>query len=203
MDKQFLLLTYRLLFFYLLKISRFRFLMPASVTKHGRISYKEKAMKTLEDLFLHQLKDIYYAERQILKTLPKMAKTVSALELRQAFEKHKLETEGQVERLEEIFKMLDQNPEGEKCAAILGLVEEGNDILNKAKNTVVIDAGLLAGAQAIEHYEIARYGTLIAWATRIGMSKAIPLLKETLEQEKKTDRILTQLAETSVNKQAA
>lgn len=160
-------------------------------------------MKTLEDLFVHFLKDIYYAEKQILKALPKMAEAVESPQLTKAFEKHLKETEGQVERLEKVFKLLDMAPRGEKCPAILGLIEEGEEIMEKGEDPDAIDAGLLADAQAVEHYEIARYGTLIAWAQQLGYKEAIPLLKATLDEEKNTDKALTQLAEASLNKQAA
>jgi ferritin-like metal-binding protein YciE len=163
--------------------------------------------KTLEDLFHESLKDVYYAERKILTALPKMAKAVNSNDLRVAFEKHAKETEGQVQRLQQVFKMIRQDPKGKTCPAILGLVEEGEEVMEEFEDSVALDAGLLAGAQAVEHYEIARYGTLIAWAEQLGMKEAAQLLQQTLEEEKMTDQSLTKLAEAVINecgmKQAA
>jgi len=161
------------------------------------------AVKTMDDLFLHGLQDILFAEKQILKALPKMAKKASTPELQKAFETHRDETEGQIERLREIFEMLDKPARGKECPAIEGLVEESKELMEEVENPSVLDAGLLAGAQAVEHYEIARYGTLIAWAGHLGLKAAVPLLQETLEQEKKTDILLTKLASSQVNKKAA
>jgi len=159
--------------------------------------------KTLEDLFHDTLKDIYFAEKKILAALPKMAKAAHSEELRAAFEKHHAETEGQIERIEEIFELMEKPARGKTCPAILGLVEEGQEVMKEFKKSDAHDAGLLSGAQAVEHYEISRYGTLIAWAQQLGMSQAAKLLKQTLEEEKKTDATLTQLAETSLNELAA
>jgi ferritin-like metal-binding protein YciE len=158
--------------------------------------------KTLEDLFHETLKDIYFAEKKILVALPKMAKAANSDELRQAFEKHEAETEDQVARIEQIFEMLEKPARGKTCPAILGLVEEGQEIMKDFKGNNALDAGLLAGAQAVEHYEISRYGTLIAWAKQLGMSKAASLLEKTLGEEKKTDAALTELAEMSLNQMA-
>lgn len=160
-------------------------------------------LKSMDDLFLHLVKDIYYAEKQILKALPKMAKNTENADLKQAFEHHAQETEGQVERLERIFKMLDKAPRGEKCPAILGLIEEGQEVMDEGEEPAVVDAGLLAGAQAVEHYEMSRYGTLIAWARQLGLKDAIPLLEKTLEEEKKADQLLNRIALAAVNRQAA
>lgn len=159
--------------------------------------------KTLKDLFLENLKDIYYAERKILVALPKMAEAVNSDELRAAFEKHVAETEGQVERLKQVFKILKETPKGKTCPAILGLVEEGEEVMEDFEDSTALDAGLLAGAQAVEHYEIARYGTLIAWAAELGMSEAAQLLTQTLEEEKKTDAALSKLASGVINQKAA
>lgn len=163
--------------------------------------------KTLEDLFKENLKDIYYAERKILVALPKMAKAVNSNELRAAFEKHVKETEGQVQRLQQVFKLLKQPAKGKTCPAILGLVEEGEEVMEDFEDSHALDAGLLAGAQAVEHYEIARYGTLIAWAEQLDMTEVAQLLQQTLEEEKATDKALTSLAEAVINdggvKQAA
>jgi ferritin-like metal-binding protein YciE len=159
--------------------------------------------KDLNDLFLDTLKDVYFAEKQILKALPKMAKAAHAEELRAAFEKHHGETEGQVERLEQIFELLDKPARAKTCEAIQGILDEGKEIMDEYKGTEALDAGLLAAAQAVEHYEISRYGTLKQWALQLGMKDAARLLDETLQEEKKTDVSLTSLAEAKVNLAAA
>jgi ferritin-like metal-binding protein YciE len=159
--------------------------------------------KDLNDLFLDTLKDIYFAEKQILKALPKMAKAASSDKLRAAFEKHHDETEGQVERLEQIFELLDKPARGKTCDAIMGILEEGKEIMEEYKGCEALDAGMLAAAQAVEHYEISRYGTLKQWAQQLGMKDAVRLLDETLQQEKKTDQALTTLADAAVNIAAA
>ena len=161
-----------------------------------------KKEKTLSDLFEDGLKDIYYAEKKILVALPKMAKAAESEEVAAAFEKHRTETEQQVKRLEQVFEILEQAPKGKKCPGIEGILEEGKEIMEEFKGMPALDAGLVAGAQAVEHYEIARYGTLIAWAEKLGLQDAVPLLQETLEEEKMTDEALTQLAETAVNQYA-
>jgi ferritin-like metal-binding protein YciE len=159
--------------------------------------------KDLNDLFLDTLKDIYYAEKQILKALPKMAKAASSDKLRAAFEKHYGETEGQVERLEQIFEMLDKPARGKTCDAIQGILDEGKEIMDEYKGSEALDAGMLAAAQAVEHYEISRYGTLKAWAAQLGMNDAANLLDQTLKEEEKTDETLTTLAKAAVNLAAA
>jgi ferritin-like metal-binding protein YciE len=159
--------------------------------------------KTLEDLFLELLKDIYYAEKKIVSALPKMAKAAKSDQLRAAFEKHVGETKDQVERLQEVFKLMKQKPKGKTCPAIQGLVEESEEVMEDFEDSPALDAGLLSGAQAVEHYEISRYGTLIAWAEQLGMKDAVQLLKQTLEEEKKTDATLNKLAEQAINKKAA
>ncbi len=159
--------------------------------------------KTLEDLFLDTLKDIYYAERQIVKTLPKMAKAASSAELKAGFEKHLAETEGHVERLEQIFELLDKPARGKTCDAILGIIEEGKTIMDEFKGTAALDAGLVSAAQAVEHYEIARYGTLKTWAQQLGLKDAVTLLDATLQEEVATDQTLSALAEADVNRKAA
>ena len=159
--------------------------------------------KSLQDLFLETLKDMYHAEKQILKALPKMAKAARTDELRQAFETHRAETEDHVERLEKVFEIMGKAARAKPCEAILGIVEEGKEVMEDFKNSAALDAGLLAGAQAVEHYEISRYGTLKSWAKQLGMSDAAKLLDETLQEEKRTDEILTRLAETAVNAEAA
>jgi ferritin-like metal-binding protein YciE len=159
--------------------------------------------KDLNDLFHDTLKDIYFAEKQILKALPKMAKAASSDKLRAAFEKHHDETEGQVERLEQIFELIDKPARGKTCDAVMGILDEGKEIMEEYKGTEALDAGMLAAAQAVEHYEISRYGTLKQWAQELGMKDAVRLLDETLQQEKKTDQVLTSLAEAGVNMAAA
>jgi ferritin-like metal-binding protein YciE len=159
--------------------------------------------KNLNDLFLDTLKDIYYAEKQILKALPKMAKAAHSDRLRAAFEKHHGETEGQVERLERVFALIDKPARGKTCEAIQGLLDEGKEIMEEYKGTEALDAGMVAAAQAVEHYEIARYGTLKQWAQQLGIKDAVRLLDQTLQEEKRTDEALTSLAEASVNLEAA
>jgi ferritin-like metal-binding protein YciE len=161
-----------------------------------------KEPKTLDDLFHDSLRDIYFAEKKILTALPKMANTAQSHELTAAFEKHQQETEGQVERLEQVFALIDETPRGKNCPAILGLLEEGKEVMDDYKDSPALDAGLLSAAQAVEHYEISRYGTLIAWANELGLQEAVPLLEATLGEEKATDEALTQLAETAINQEA-
>ncbi len=159
-------------------------------------------METLEKLFEDTLRDIYYAEKAILKNLPKMAKSAASGDLSAAFEEHIAQTEGQVERLEQIFEMLAKAPRGKKCPAIDGLAEEAGEIMKEAKDDTVRDAGMLAAAQAVEHYEISRYGTLAAWADKLGMDDAASLLRETLQEEKDTDAKLSELAMSEINIEA-
>jgi ferritin-like metal-binding protein YciE len=161
------------------------------------------AEKQLDDLFLDTLKDIYYAERQILKTLPKMAQAAQSAELKAGFEQHRAETEVQVERLQQVFELIGKPARGKTCEAILGIIEEGKEIMDEYKGTQALDAGLVSAAQAVEHYEIARYGTLATWAKQLGHTEALELLLATLEEEKATDEKLSSLAEASVNQQAA
>jgi ferritin-like metal-binding protein YciE len=161
-----------------------------------------KKEKTLTDLFEDGLKDIYYAEKKIVVALPKMEKAAESEELAAAFEKHHAETEQQVERLDQVFQILGQAPKGKKCPGIEGILEEGKEIMEEFKGTVALDAGLLGAAQAVEHYEIARYGTLIAWAEKLGLRDAVSLLEANLNEEKNTDQALTQLAETTINQYA-
>jgi ferritin-like metal-binding protein YciE len=161
-----------------------------------------KEPKKLDDLFLEGLMDIYFAEKKILVALPKMAKAAQSQDLAAAFEKHLTETEGQVERLEKVFGMLEEDPKGKVCPAIVGIVEEGQEIMKDYKDSPALDAGLLAAAQAVEHYEMARYGTLCAWAEELGMEDAARLLGQTLKEEEKTDATLSKLAESVINQQA-
>jgi ferritin-like metal-binding protein YciE len=158
--------------------------------------------KTLEDLFHETLKDIYFAEKAIVKALPRMAKAAHSDELREAFEHHLEETEGQVERLEAIFELIGKPARAKTCEAIKGLAEEAREVMKEFKNSPAHDAGLLSAAQAVEHYEMSRYGTLKAWAMQLGLDKAAKLLDATLQEEKKADETLTEIAESAANQQA-
>jgi ferritin-like metal-binding protein YciE len=162
-----------------------------------------KEPKKLDDLFHDTLKDIYFAEKKILTALPKMAKAAQSEDLRAAFEKHHGETEGQVERLERVFDLIGKKAQGKTCDAIIGIVEEGQEVMKEYKGSPALDAGLLAGAQAVEHYEISRYGTLKTWANELGLADAVGLLDATLQEEKNTDATLTKIAESVVNQEAA
>ena len=157
--------------------------------------------KHLSELFHDTLKDIYFAEKKILGALPKMAKAAQSEELKAAFEKHEGETEQQVARLEQVFKSIGETPKGKTCDAILGLLDEGKEIMDEYKDMPALDAGLLAAAQAVEHYEISRYGTK-CWASELGYNDAMQLLDATLTEEKNTDQALTKLAESDVNQHA-
>ena len=161
-----------------------------------------KELKKLDELFHDTLKDIYFAEKKILATLPKMSKAAQRPELKAAFEKHRGETEGHVDRLEQVFKIIGQKPQGKTCAAIVGITDEGAEIMEEYEGSPALDAGLLAAAQAVEHYEISRYGTLRTWAEELGHEDAAELLEETLEEEKATDEALTDIAESVVNQEA-
>lgn len=158
--------------------------------------------KNLRELFHDTLKDIYFAEKKILSALPKMAKAAQANELRAAFEKHERETEGHVERLEKVFAEIDETPRGKTCDAIMGIIAEGQEVIKEYKGTPALDAGLLAAAQAVEHYEMARYGTLKTWAGELGLDEAVKLLDATLGEERKTDETLSKIAESNVNQHA-
>ena len=161
-----------------------------------------KEPKQLDELFHDTLKDIYYAEKKILSALPKMAKAAQNEDLTAAFEKHQGETEEQISRLEQVFELIDQKPQGKKCAAIEGILEEGQEIIKEYKGSPALDAGLVSSAQAVEHYEIARYGTLRTWAEELGLDDASKLLQETLDEEEATDQALTEIAESVVNQEA-
>jgi ferritin-like metal-binding protein YciE len=161
------------------------------------------AEKDLSDLFVDTLKDIYYAEKQIYKALPKMAKAANSAQLQAAFEKHHDETEAQIERLEKIFEIIGKPARGKKCDAIEGIIDEGKEIMDECAETPALDAGLLAAAQAVEHYEISRYGTLKTWANQLGHKDAVKLIDQTLAEEKKTDEALSKLALSAVNAEAA
>jgi ferritin-like metal-binding protein YciE len=161
-----------------------------------------KETKGLTELFHDTLKDIYFAEKKILSALPKMAKAAQSRELRAAFEKHEQETKGQVSRLEQVFELIKQKPQGKTCDAIMGIIEEGQEIMKEYKGSPARDAGLLSAARAVEHYEISRYGTLITWAKELGLNQGVRLLEQTLNEEKKVDEKLSELAETCVNQEA-
>ena len=160
-------------------------------------------IKTLDDLFVHTLQDIYYAESQITKALPTMIKKATDPQLRQGFETHLRETENQIRRLDQVFQMHGQSPKGVDCPAIDGIIEEANDTAGDIADKEVLDAALLASAQAVEHYEITRYGTLVAWAKRLGRQDCANVLQQNLDEEKATDKKLTALAESKVNRAAA
>ena len=159
--------------------------------------------KTLNSLFYDTLKDIYFAERQILKTLPKLAKAAKSEELKTAFLTHRDETERHVDRLQKVFEMIGKRAQTKTCEAIKGILEEGDEVMDEYAGSEALDAGLLAGGQAVEHYEMSRYGTLKAWATQLGMKEAASLLDQTLQEEKKTDALLSRLAQARINLKAA
>jgi ferritin-like metal-binding protein YciE len=175
----------------------------ASGRQSARRSSDGQQGKDLGDLFLETLKDIYHAEKQLLRALPKMAKAAQSDTLRRAFQKHTEETRGHVERVERIFAIAGERPKAKPCHAILGLVEEGEEVMKDFKGSDALDAGLLAAAQAVEHYEMSRYGTLKSWAEQHGMQDVARLLGETLAEEKRTDQLLTEIAEGNVNRMAA
>ncbi len=160
-------------------------------------------IKTLDDLFMHTLQDIYYAENQITKALPDMIEKATDPQLKQGFQTHLTETQGQIKRLEQVFSMLGKSAKGVDCPAIDGIIEEANDVAGEVAEKDVLDAALLASAQAVEHYEITRYGTLIAWAKQLGRDDVTSLLHQNLSEEEATDRKLTSLAESKINQRAA
>lgn len=159
--------------------------------------------KTLEDLFLETLKDVYHGEKQALRAYPRIVKAVDDDDLKQALEAHRDETEQQIERLDQVFEMLGKAARGKSCEAVQGLIEETKEVMSDFKGSPALDAGVIAAAQAIEHYEIARYGTLRTWAKQLGMQDAAKLLQQTLDEESRTDETLTRLAEKAANKKAA
>jgi len=162
-----------------------------------------KPIKSLDDLFLHTLKDIYYAENQIVKSLPAMIEKATDPTLKSAFQTHLSETKGQVTRLERVFQMLGEEPKGVTCAAIDGILDEAKEVMSDIDDKMVLDAGMISGAQAVEHYEITRYGTLVAFARRLGREDCAKIFEETLAEEKETDRKLTAIAQGQVNRKAA
>ena len=159
--------------------------------------------KTLNDLFLAHLKDIYYAEKKIYRTLPKMVKAANDAELKKAFTTHREETQGQIERLEQVFEMIGKRAQGKPCEAINGIVAEGDETIEEFGESQAIDTGLVAAGQAVEHYEMARYGALAGWATQLGMPDAAALLNETLQQEMNAEKLLTQIAKMQADKKTA
>ena len=160
-------------------------------------------IKTVDDLFTHSLQDIYYAEHQIEKALPDMVAKASDPELKKGFNMHLRQTKGQIKRLDQAFKKLKMKPKGTRCPAIDGIIDEANDIAGEVEDRMVLNAALIAAAQAVEHYEITRYGTLIAWARQLGRERAAAILKETLDEEYATDDKLTQMATSHDNAKAA
>jgi ferritin-like metal-binding protein YciE len=166
------------------------------------VGFFSKDIKSLNDLFMHGLQDLYYAENQIAKSLPDMAEKATNAQLKAGFEKHLSETEGQIHRLEQVFELMETDPEGEKCPAIDGILKEGKELMGEIEGEDVMDVGLVAAAQAVEHYEITRYGALIAWATELGRNDCVPMLKANLAEEKATDLRLTAMAERRINPKA-
>ena len=162
-----------------------------------------KDIKTLDDLFVHTLQDIYYAENQITKALPKMIAKATDAQLKRGFQTHLTETENQIKRLEQVFRMHGHEPKGVNCPAINGIIEEANEVAGDVADKEVLDAALLASAQAVEHYEITRYGTLIAWAKQLGRQDCATVLQQNLDEEYATDKKLTAMAESKVNQKAA
>jgi ferritin-like metal-binding protein YciE len=160
-------------------------------------------LETLQDLYVSELKDLYSAENQIVKALPKMAQAATDQSLRAAFEEHLAQTQGQVRRLEQIFERLEKSPGGKTCKGMQGLLAEGQELLKEDAEPAVLDAGLIAAAQRVEHYEIAGYGTVRTYATLLGDERAVRLLQQTLDEEGATDKKLTRLAETAINVEAA
>ena len=158
--------------------------------------------KTLNDLFHDTLKDVYFAEKKIVATLPKMAKAATSPDLKKAFERHKVETEGHVKRLEQVFNLINAKPQAKTCDALMGIVKEGEGLIEDYKGTSALDPALLAVAQAVEHYEMARYGTLKCWAGELGIDRAVDLLDATLQEERATDKALTSLAVSIINIEA-
>jgi ferritin-like metal-binding protein YciE len=162
-----------------------------------------KDIQTFEDLFVHTLQDVYYAENQITKALPKMIEKTTEAQLKKAFETHLGETQNQIKRLDQAFKGLGKEPKAVSCPAIDGIIKEANDIASEIEDKEVLNAALLASAQAVEHYEITRYGTLIAWAKQLGRTDCAKLLQQNLDEEKSADKKLTMMAESKVNRLAA
>lgn len=166
------------------------------------VKAKSGAAKDLRELFIDGLKDIYWAEKEITKALPKMIKNASTEKLQTALEDHLAETENQISRIEEVFEMIDEKAVAKKCDAMAGIIEEGEEIMEETESGKVRDAGIIAAGQKVEHYEIASYGTLIAWAEELGLDEAADVLNETLEEEKSADEKLSDIATSNINKKA-
>ena len=162
-----------------------------------------KDIKTMNDLFVHTLQDIYYAEKQIVKALPNMIEKANDPQLKQGFQTHLRETEGHVKRLEQVFTLIGQKAKGVDCPAIDGIIKEADEVAGEVEKKSVLDAALIAAAQAVEHYEMTRYGTLISWAKELGRTDCVSLLQQTLDEEKATDKKLTAMAESQMNRKAA
>jgi ferritin-like metal-binding protein YciE len=162
-----------------------------------------KDIETMDDLFVHTLRDMYYAEKKIIQALPEMIEKATDPQLKQGFQTHLAETENQVNRLDRVFQLHGKEPSGVDCPAIDGIIEEADDVAGEVEDKSVLDGALIAAAQAVEHYEIARYGTLVAWANQLGRSDCATLLQQNLDEEKATDKKLTAMAESRVNRQAA
>jgi len=162
-----------------------------------------KDIKNMDDLFVHTLRDIYYAEKQIVKSLPEMIDKADNTQLKQGYQTHLRESENHVKRLEQVFDLIGKKAHGVDCPAIDGIIEEAEDVAGEVQNKSVLDAALIAAAQAVEHYEMTRYGTLIAWAKQLGRNGAATLLNQTLDEEKATDKKLTEMAESQINRKAA
>jgi ferritin-like metal-binding protein YciE len=162
-----------------------------------------KDIKSMNDLFVHTLRDIYYAENQIVKSLPDMIEKATDPQLKQGFQTHLRETQNHVKRLEQVFQLVGMKASGVDCPAIDGIIEEANDVVGEVEHKFVLDAALIAAAQAVEHYEMTRYGTLIAWAKQLGRNDCVSLFQQTLDEEKATDKKLTSMAEAQVNRKAA
>lgn len=167
------------------------------------MGFFSKDIKNMDDLFVHTLRDIYYAENQIVQALPDMIEKSSDPQLKQGFQTHLTETKNHVARLERVFQMHGQEPSGIECPAIDGIIEEANDVAGEVEDKTVLDAALIAAAQAVEHYEITRYGSLIAWAKQLGRGDCASVLQQNLDEEKAADKKLTTLAESKINRQAA
>ena len=167
------------------------------------MGFFSKDIKNMDDLFVHTLRDIYYAEKQILQALPEMIQKSSDAHLKQGFQSHLRETENQVKRLDRVFQLQGKDAKGVDCPAIDGIIDEANEVAGEVENKPVLDAALIAAAQAVEHYEITRYGSLIAWAKQLGRQDCATLLQQNLDEEKATDKKLTAMAEANVNRKAA
>jgi ferritin-like metal-binding protein YciE len=177
--------------------------LPVNITGAQLMGLLSKDIKTLDDLFVHTLQDIYYAEQQITKALPQMISKATDPQLKQAFEAHLGETKQQIQMVEQVFRMHGQEAKGVTCPAIDGIIDEAQDVAGEIEDSQVLDAALLSAAQAVEHYEITRYGTLVAWAKQLGRQDCAQVLHQILEQEKATDQKLNRIAESKINVKAA